>query len=189
MSIFLNEEDKREESKAIEKAIEKATTFEGKYINTHISSSETKFISMLQIYDNLCEKNMPNILEWDHIMLYQHTKQSNPYLHVSDWKNFLLDARIKNWINEEVSILVRSKQVQMIGKLGEDRSTATVQAFSALMRSTEEDLNKIDDSKIFIYSFMPLSQEEKWLNYAQILNSIPDEIRVGLQHISPDDDD
>lgn len=183
MSIFINEDDKQQE--LID--IEKASTFTGNFITTHISSNEKKFIKMLELYDNLCEKYMPDILEWDHIYLFRETKKENPNLTVSDWKSFLLDSRIRNWINEEVSILVRSKQVQMISKLGEDRSTATVQAFSALMRSTEEDLNNIDDNKIFIYSFMPLSQEEKRLNYAQVLNSIPDEIRIGLQHISPDD--
>lgn len=185
MSIFINEEDKQQE--LIE--IEKASTYTGNFITIPISSNETKFIKMLTLYDKLCESNMPDILEWDHVYLFRETKKENPHLTVSDWKNFLLDARIKNWINEEVSILIRSKQLQMISKLGEDRSTATVQAFSALMRSTEEDLNKIDDNKIFIYSFMPLSNEEKRLNYAQILNSIPNEIRVGLQHVSPDDND
>ena len=183
MSIFINEEDKKQELLEIEKA----SKFEGDFISVHISSSEKKFVRLLTIYDKLCGEYMPDLLEWDHITLFKKTSREHQGLTVNDWKNFLMDSRIRNWINEEINILVRSKQVQMISKLGEDRSTATVQAFSALMRSTEDDLNRADDNKIFIYSFMPLSKEEKRLNYAQILNSIPDEIRVGLQHISPDD--
>ena len=76
--------------------------------------------------------------------------------------------------------------MSLLEQLGNDRSTATVQALTALMKSTSDESNKIDDGKIFIFSFMPLTEEEERLNNAQTLKSIPNEIRDALQHIKPE---
>lgn len=177
MSIFINEEDQQ---KDVEQVLQQSLV-EGTYISLNISEQEKTMKTALIEYNNLCDEHMPAILKWNHLDLHAHSK--NKKLTIIDWKNFLMDSRVQSWINDEIFLIMRSKQVSLLDKLGDDRSTATVQALTALMKSTADEANKIDDGKIFIYSFMPLTNEEKRLNNAQVLSSIPDEIRLALQHV------
>ena len=180
MSIFINEEDQKED---VEKVL-KQSFVEGTYISLNLSEQEKKMKQTLIEYNNLCDEHMPEILKWSHIELFNASADKT--LTILDWKSFLMDSRVQAWINDEIYLIMRSKTVSLLDKLGDDRSTATVQALTALMKSTTEEANKIDDGKIFIYSFMPLTNEERRLNNAQVLNSIPDEVRLALQHISAD---
>lgn len=180
MSIFIDEKDQKEE---LEEVL-KQSVVPGKYITLILSEQEIKMKKTLDEYNRLCDDFMPEILKWNHIDLFKRSQ--NKELTIYDWKNFLIDARVQNWLNEEMHIMMRSKAISLLDRVGDDKSTATVQALTALMKSTSEDTNKIDDGKIFIYCFMPLTTEEARLNNAQVLSSIPDEVRLAIQHISAD---
>lgn len=175
--FFANEED---EVKDTEEIIEKSNSG-GKYISINISGQEKLMAKMLAEYNKLCEKYMPEILQWNHIALHNACKN----ISISDWRDFLLDARIQAWLNDEIAIMIRAKQVALLDKVGDNNSTATVQALTTIMKAANDDSNKIEDNKIYIYSFMPLNQMERRLNNAQVLNSIPDEVRDAIQYIDP----
>lgn len=180
MSIFIDEEDQKQD---IEETLNQSLV-QGKYMSLNLSNQEKTMKRMLNEYNKLCAQNMPDILKWSHIDL--HKNSSDRQLTINDWKQFLMDNRVQAWINEELYIMMRTKQMSLLEQLGNDRSTATVQALTALMKSTSDESNKIDDGKIFIFSFMPLTEEEERLNNAQTLKSIPNEIRDALQHIKPE---
>lgn len=182
-NIFINPQD---EEDPIED--EQTELVEGDYISINLGSSETEMKKTLKEYNKLCSKYMPEILKWTHLDLLQHSTDKS--ISLKNWRDFILDTRVKNWIKEELSIIIQSKQLELLNKVGDDRSTATVQALSAIMRiDNEDDANRIDDNKIFIYSFMPLTDQERRLNNAQVLDSIPIEVKRALQYISPDDSD
>ena len=180
MSIFIDEEDQKQD---IEDTLNQSLV-QGKYMSLNLSNQEKTMKRMLNEYNKLCAKNMPDILKWSHIDL--HKNSSDRQLTITDWKQFLMDNRVQAWINEELYIMMRTKQMSLLEQLGNDRSTATVQALTALMKSTSDESNKIDDGKIFIFSFMPLTEEDERLNNAQTLKSIPTAIRAALQHIPPE---
>lgn len=177
MSIFLNQEDN---DKEVEKII-KQSVVEGEFISLTLGETEVMMKKALIEFNSLCKNNMPDILQWNHIDLYKASKDKS--LKIIDWKNFIMDTRFQTWLNEEIYILSQAKKVNLLNKVGDNNSTATVQGLSALLRATENETNKIDDGKIFIYSFMPLTDEEGRLNNAQKLSAIPDEIKAALQYI------
>ena len=180
MSIFIDDK----ENEKVREDILKQSLVKGRYISLNLSEQEKTMKIALVHYNNLCDAYMPEILKWNHIDL--HKKCPEAGLSITDWKDFLMDARVQAWINDEIYIMMRSKSISLLDKIGDDRSTATVQALTALMKSTAEETNKIDDGKIFVYCFMPLTQEEERLNHAQVLSSIPDEVRLAIQKISAD---
>ena len=182
MSIFLTNEDNEQEVKETLSH----SKVSGDFMSLTLSSKEDKLKKALIAYNQLCEHNMPNILQWTYIDLYNACQDKS--ITRQDWRNFLTDSRVQNWINEETQIIMKTKQLKLLETLGTDRSTATAQALNILVKANENDSNKIDDGKIFIYSFMPLTNEEKRLNNVQILRAIPDEVKSALQYISPDSD-
>ena len=180
MSIFIDDK----ENENVREEILKQSLVQGKYISLNLSEQEKTMKQALKCYNKLCDSYMPEILKWSHIELHEACPDSG--LTIVDWKQFIMDSRVQAWINDEMYLMMRSKAFTLLDKLGDDRSTATVQALTALMKSTSEEANKIDDGKIFVYCFMPLTEEEERLNNAQVLKTIPDEVRLAIQKISAD---
>ena len=178
MSIFIDDK----ENEKITEEILKSSLVQGRYISLNLSEREKSMKRALELYNTLCDSHMPEILRWSHVDLHQQC----PELPITEWKQFLMDARVQAWISDEMYIMMRTKAMSLLDKIGDDRSTATVQALTALLKSTSEESNKIDDGKIFVYCFMPLTQEEERLNNAQVLKTIPDEVRLAIQRISAD---
>lgn len=183
MSIFLNDEDdKKDVQDTVAQSIHK-----GKYMSLALGQTEKMMHICVDEYNKMYDAFKSEVLQWDHSDLANHCETDE--ISIQDWKNFLLDSRVQTWIEDEIYLMIRTKQVQLLDKVGEDRSTATVQALTALMKANEANANKIEDNKIYIYSFMPLSKEERRLNNVKILSSVPDEIRGALQHVSTDNND
>lgn len=153
---------------------------EGEYIRINLGSDEEDMRKCLAEYNKLYLR-YSNILNWDVRQIYNASSKDIP---IYIWRKFLLDSRIQQWIRDEQYIKMQAKRNELLDKVGDNNSTATVQALSAIMKATEEEEDRLEDNKVYIYSFIPLTSEEERLNNAQTLKAIPDEIRAGLQHIN-----
>ena len=150
----------------------------GEYIQISLGAHEFEMQQCLIAYDKLYQEN-PDLLNWD---IRELAKHSN--IPVNRWRNFLLDSRVQKWISDEQFLKMQAKRNTLLEKVGDNNSTATVQALTAIMKATDDETDRLEDNHVYIYSFMPLTHEEERLNNAQVLNSIPDEVRAGMQHIS-----
>ena len=174
MIDFLKNEQKDEE----ENKPSKPTIKGGKFVQISLGATEIDMLKCLTEYDKLYEK-YPDLLTWDIRKLTQVTN-----IPAYSWRNFLLDSRVQKWIADEQFLQMLAKRNILLNSVGENNSTATVQALTAIMKATDDTTDRLEDNHVYIYSFMPLTNEEERLNNAQVLKSIPDEIRTGMQHIT-----
>ena len=181
MDIF-----KDEELNKPKKQQEKTNLVKGEYMSLNLGASETEMIMMLNEYNTLCKKFYPKIISWNYSDLFRNSL--DPRIKLTDWKMFILDSRVRNWLNDEIYLMNKQKQVELLNKLGADHSTATVQALSTIIKANENEDDRIDDSKIYIYSFMPLTDQERRLNNVNILGAIPDEVKDAIQYIPAGND-
>lgn len=75
------------------------------------------------------------------------------------WKRFLLDTRVSDWINQELTIIKGAQYRKMIRNAGEnDRSYGAAQMLNALGKTFDGDKSK--EGNVFIYSAVPLNSRE-----------------------------
>lgn len=84
------------------------------------------------------------------------------------WKEFLLDTRVSDWINQELA-LFKSAQLRKLVKdaTKNDRSVGAAQMLNALNKTLENE--SIKDGPVFIYSYVPLNKRELNAPNARIL--------------------
>lgn len=181
MDIF-----KDEELNKPKKQEEKTNLVRGDYMSLNLGTTETDMIDMLKEYNDMCKRYYPKIIGWNYSDLFKNSL--NPKIKLTDWKMFILDSRVRNWLNDELFLMNKQKQIELLNKLGQDHSTATVQALSTIIKANEAEDDRIDDSKIYIYSFMPLTDQERRLNHVNILGAIPDEVKDAIQYIPTGND-
>lgn len=153
----------------------------GDFINIPVGATEISMRLCLAEYNKLYT-TYPNLLNWDIRQIANACK--NPKITINDWRNFLLDSRVQKWMSDEQYLKMQAKRNSLLDKVGDNNSTATVQALTAIMKATDDDQDRLEDNHIYIYSFMPLTQEEERLNNAQVLDSIPNEVRAAMQRIA-----
>ncbi len=98
---------------------------------------------------------------------YEFAKQT-PIRDSSIWKRFLLDTRVSDWINQELT-LFKSAQLRKLVKdaTKNDRSVGAAQMLNALNKTLENET--IKDGPIFIYSYVPMNARELGAPNTQVL--------------------
>jgi hypothetical protein len=164
------------------------TDFEGDYITITLGTDEKKMQQVLRVYNILCKTYFPDILGFTHYRIYEIYKNRVNEIKIhnltpQDFKMFLQDTRVTAWIQTEYAAIVRTRYFDLLKQAGEDRSTATVQALTAFSKLVEDsDDQQTQQDTTYIYSFMPLSEEEGRLNNVYKLESIPTSVRNAIQH-------
>ena len=99
-----------------------------------------------------------------HYELAQNTRIKDSAI----WKEFLLDMRVSDWINQELT-LFKSAQLRKLVKdaTKNDRSVGAAQMLNALNKTLENESTK--DGPVFIYSYVPLNERELNAPNAHIL--------------------
>lgn len=174
---FFKEQEEQEEQNTPQTTV----LVGGDFINIQIGVTEVQMKLCLQEYNKLYQQH-PDLLNWDIRQIAMRSTNKN--ITISDWRNFLLDSRVQKWMSDEQYLKMQAKRNSLLDKVGDNNSTATVQALTAIMKATDDDQDRLEDNHIYIYSFMPLTNEEERLNNAQVLDSIPDEVRAAMQRIS-----
>lgn len=129
-------------------------------------------------FNQLCDTNYPEILEYDHYELYLRTK-----IAPTIWKRFLLNEQVTAWYQEEQMLTLRKKATQMIKLVGDTNSTAQVQGLTAILQQINKTGTIKEKSDIIIYNFIPLTKDEEMNKNVNKLSSIPNQIRNALQNI------
>ena len=95
--------------------------------------------------------------------LYMNHYQLAVETHIEDpilWKMFLIDPRIADYISSEMNIIRTASINEIIQKAPNSKSVGQAQLINALVKIDENATNK--DGPIFIYSYVPLNEEQKF---------------------------
>ena len=93
-------------------------------------------------------------LYMNHYQLAIETRIEDPIL----WKMFLIDPRIADYISSEMNIIRNASINEIIQKAPNSKSVGQAQLINALVKIDESASNK--DGPVFIYSYVPLNQEQ-----------------------------
>lgn len=125
---------------------------------------------LLEIYQQLNERHYPAILQWTHYDLAERS----PIDDAERWKRFLLDPRIQAWLDEELSIHIKSQVFKMVGQSDANKSTAMVQTMNSFLNFLEK--RESDPSQAgpaFVYMFVPLTEAEAFAENVKVLDFNP----------------
>ena len=140
--------------------------------------SEEKFRLMAKDFNNIYKRYPEEITDFGYIQLHKHQSSEVDFT-VMDWRQFYLDRRVKNWYRQELEINLQQNLQKISKTAGSDKSTATQQTLATLMKYNEESSSG-DNTKIFVYTHIPLTEEEEHLDNVKISKNIPEGIKAGI---------
>lgn len=111
---------------------------------------------------------------------YYQLWKDNKEIDLLVWRKFYTDPRVVEFYDKEFELGLKAKKNILLRMVGENNSTATVQGLMNIIKRDEDADFDIDDNKIFIYSFIPLNQQEAHAENVRILENIPKEIGDAL---------
>lgn len=76
----------------------------------------------------------------------------------ADWAEFLQEPDIRDYIKKEMRVIRESQINRIIQDAGESRSVGQAQLLSTLQKVSDDD--KEADGPVFIYSYVPLNDEQ-----------------------------
>lgn len=85
-----------------------------------------------------------------------------------DWKHFIMDPRVKAFVNEEMAILEKTKAAVMLKTVDTNKNTGQAQLLNTLLNRTKGSDKK--EGPVFIYTQIPLNSEEKFAENVVIYN-------------------
>lgn len=75
-----------------------------------------------------------------------------------EWKLFLSEPEVQDYIKKEMSI-IRTSKVNKLIQSNEDKSVAKAQLLTTLQKAGEQESQK--EGPIFVYCYVPLNDEQK----------------------------
>ena len=78
---------------------------------------------------------------------------------VEDWKRFLMDSEVVDWIRSEISMLQESELKKLVKDVSKSRSVGQAQLMNTLAKLNETKEERT--GPVFIYSYVPLNKNEK----------------------------
>jgi hypothetical protein len=94
---------------------------------------------------------------------------------IEDWKEFLLEKDVDDYIKSEVKIVQNAELNKMIQNVAGSRSVGQAQLINTLAKINEEE--NIKEGPVFIYCYIPLDTHQKEVPNTQILSEDPFLIR------------
>lgn len=133
--------------------------------------SEQKFIAMQEEFNAMGE----DAIAYSH---YELARMSVSYPDPQDWKAFLFDARVSEFLTEEAELLRQIKYRRAINDLDTNsKSPGAAQVFNALSKA-EEKKDEVATGPAVIYTYIPLSKEERAASNVKILHKDPFAVEV-----------
>lgn len=75
------------------------------------------------------------------------------------WKIFLMEPKVADWIQEELSILQNSELNKLLANISKSRSVGQAQLINALTKLKDGVLQK--DGPVFVYMYVPLDAQQE----------------------------
>jgi endo-1,4-beta-D-glucanase Y len=96
----------------------------------------------------------PKALSYSHYDLADKTEAFDP----ESWKAFLMLPAVSEWIRTELDMLQSSELRKLIQGVSSSRSVGQAQLINSLTKMQES--NGLKEGPIFIYSYVPLDNEQ-----------------------------
>ena len=108
-----------------------------------------------------------DVITWNHYELAEKTEEHNPEV----WKQFLTDPEVASWIQTELRLIQDSELKKMVKGAARTRSVGQAQLISAFTKLNDNSATK--EGPIFIYTHVPLNEEQKFAPNAISLDRNP----------------
>lgn len=96
-----------------------------------------------------------DVITLNHYELAEVTEENDPEI----WKAFLMDPDVSTWIDSELKIVKEAELKKMVKGAAKTRSVGQAQLINAFSKLNET--STIKDGPIFIYTHVPLNDEQK----------------------------
>lgn len=131
---------------------------------------ETKLQEMFKMF----KKAGQDALIMNHYEITEFMKNEFKYIKdIQDWKDFLSDPYIQEYIKTEFALIAESNMRKIISTVDEDdKSAGKAQLINAMLSATKDNSNK-REGNIIIYSYiLPNEQQSKATN-TQVIRRDP----------------
>lgn len=92
------------------------------------------------------------------------------------WKQFLTDSRVQDFLQSELALMQQASIMKMMRDIDQSKSTGQAQLLNTLIQQTNT--NKKKDGPVFIYTYVPLNEEEQHAPNTIISTSDPFKVNV-----------
>lgn len=88
-----------------------------------------------------------------------------------DWRTFLTDPRVQDFLKGELALMQQSSIMKMMKDIDQSKSTGQAQLLNTLINQSMQSNKK--EGPVFIYSYIPLNEEEQHAPNVRSLESDP----------------
>jgi len=139
-----------------------------KLIDIPFEDNEKDLIKMQDIFNSF----QSDALYMSH---YDLAARSKGEFSPIDWRVFLNDYRVVEFLEEELNMIQRNAIMKMMKDIDQSKSTGQAQLLNTLVQQSTK--NKSKDGPVFIYTYIPLSEQEEAAPNVEKLQSDPFKIR------------
>lgn len=108
-------------------------------------------------------------LTMNHYDLAEVTDFNNP----NDWKIFLQNEYVAKYVQDEFNAIQDSELRKLIMNISDSSSVGKAQLINSLQKLLSENDNNQKSGPAFIYTYIPLNEEEKNADNVEVLDSDP----------------
>lgn len=142
--------------------------------------TEEELLNAVLVFNQIYKELPETITELSYYELYQEAIERGHEISLVDWKKFYTDRRVQQWYQQELELTITSRLQKLSKQAGTDKSTATQQTLTALLKHVGDNSQTMDDNKIFVVQFVPLTKTEEQIENVEVLENIPEEIADAL---------
>ena len=107
----------------------------------------------------------PKSISWNHYDFAVQTEIAD----VEVWKAFLLNADVREWLDEERALLQDTELAKLTSNVSNSRSVGQAQLISAMNRLNDANKDDAATGPAFIYSYVPLTIDQQHAANVQTL--------------------
>ena len=130
-----------------------------KIMDITFKENEKQFIDLQDLFNTIGQ----DALYMTHYELAERTGESP-----ISWKKFLMDPRVSAFIAEEMSMLEKVKAAVMLNTVDTNKNTGQAQLLNTLLNRSKG--NEKKEGPVFIYTQVPLNEQEQHARNVVILN-------------------
>ena len=127
---------------------------------------ETKFIEMEKLFLELGKR----AISMNHYDFAEMTRGKG--FTDKDWREFLSDARVVEYINKEFEAIKSAELRKIVTDINSSKSVGQAQIINSLAKMLESK-DTANEGPVFIYSYVPLSEEQKNADNVEVLDHDP----------------
>lgn len=115
-----------------------------------------------------------DVLIMNHYEITNYMKEELKYIRpIEDWKDFLSNPGIQEYIKTEFAIIAESNMRKIIATVDEDdKSAGKAQLINAMLSATKDTSNK-RDGNIIVYSYILPNEQQKKATNTQVITRDP----------------